>query len=112
MTSKVGAGTTIDMILPSTPQPSLKSTKERRKHGSSSVRSILLVDDDDAVRTVVGEQLRELGFEVVATADVAGAISAIDGGVACDLLTGNILVVPVAGIEPATFGLQNRCSTI
>ena len=28
------------------------------------------------------------------------------------LIKNDKLVVPVAGIEPATFGLQNRCSTI
>ena len=68
ITSTIGSGTTIEMILPATPQPVVQGAQARRRRTvRRAVRSILLVDDDDAVRTVVGEQLREHGFDVVAT---------------------------------------------
>ena len=63
------------------------------------MRSILLVDDDDAVRTVVGEQLRELGFDVIATADGASAISAVDNGVEFDLLLSDFAMPGINGVQ-------------
>ena len=65
----------------------------------ASVRSILLVDDDDAVRTVVGEQLRELGFEVTATADGASAIGALDDGAEIDLLLTDFAMPGLNGVQ-------------
>jgi DNA-binding response OmpR family regulator len=38
---------------------------------------ILVVDDDDLIRTVVTERLRRTGFEVVAAADLAEARAAV-----------------------------------
>ena len=97
--SNVGRGTTIVMILPATPDSSVKLSKKRPVLGPSSIRSIVLVDDDLAVRTVIREQLRELGFEVVAHADGAGAISAIDGGAACDLLLSDFAMPGINGLQ-------------
>ena len=67
--------------------------------GPTSVRSILLVDDDEAVRTVVGEQLREHGFKVVAAADGASAINAIDEGGDFDLLLSDFAMPGFNGMQ-------------
>ena len=99
ITSKVGSGTTIDMILPSTPQPVARKSKALPSPGPTTVRSILLVDDDEAVRTVVGEQLREHGFEVVTTADGASAISAINEGGDFDLLLSDFAMPGFNGLQ-------------
>ena len=96
--STVGQGTTIEMILPSTPQPVLSASKSARALGPTSVRSILLVDDDDAVRTVVGEQLREFGFEVTAAADGASAIDALGEG-AFDLVLTDFAMPGFNGVQ-------------
>ena len=98
ITSKVGSGTTIEMILPSTPQPVSQGAK-RTVPGPTTVRSILLVDDDEAVRTVVGEQLREHGFDVVATPDGASAISVIDAGGDFDLLLSDFAMPGFNGVQ-------------
>ena len=99
VSSTVGEGTTIEMILPSTPQPVIKDFDARPLPGPPTVRSILLVDDDDAVRTVVGEQLRELGFDVVATPDGASAISAVDDGAEFDLLLSDFAMPGMNGVQ-------------
>ncbi|MDQ3074959.1 MAG: response regulator [Pseudomonadota bacterium] len=99
ISSTVGEGTTIEMILPSTPHPELVAAKSKRVLGPVSARSILLVDDDDAVRTVVGEQLRELGFDVVATADGASAIIAVEDGIEFDLLLSDFAMPGMNGIQ-------------
>ncbi|MDQ3140589.1 MAG: response regulator [Pseudomonadota bacterium] len=97
--SRLGEGTTIEMILPSTPQPVIKDSRAAAMAGPTMVRSILLVDDDDAVRTVVGEQLRELGFDVVTTSNGASAISAIDDGVEFDLLLSDFAMPGINGVQ-------------
>jgi signal transduction histidine kinase/FixJ family two-component response regulator len=99
VSSTVGEGTTIEMILPSTPQPAPAAVRPAGAIGPSSVRKILLVDDDDAVRTVVGEQLRELGFDVTATPDGASAIDAVDGGGEFDLLLTDFAMPGFNGIQ-------------
>jgi signal transduction histidine kinase len=99
VSSVVGRGTTIEMILPSTPQPVITECNAHPVPGPTSVRSILLVDDDDAVRTVVGEQLRELGFDVVATSDGASAISAVGNGVEFDLLLSDFAMPGINGVQ-------------
>ncbi|MDQ3078825.1 MAG: response regulator [Pseudomonadota bacterium] len=96
--SKIGSGTTIDMILPSTPQPVSERTR-RLPPGPTAVRSILLVDDDEAVRTVVGEQLREHGFNVVATADGASAITAVGEGAEFDFLLSDFAMAGFNGVQ-------------
>ena len=99
ITSKIGSGTLIEMILPSTPQPVSMGAAPKLAPGPTSVRSILLVDDDEAVRTVVGEQLREHGFDVVAAADGASAISAIDDGGEFDLLLSDFAMPGFNGVQ-------------
>jgi CheY-like chemotaxis protein len=99
VTSELGIGTTIEMVLPATPQPVVKPRRETATLGPTAVRSILLVDDDDAVRTVVGEQLRELGFEVTATADGASAVSAVDDGADFDLVLTDFAMPGFNGVQ-------------
>jgi signal transduction histidine kinase len=97
--STIGEGTTIDMILPSTPQPAPVTKQVASAFGPSSVRKILLVDDDDAVRTVVGEQLRELGFDVTTTPDGASAIDAVGSGGEFDLLLTDFAMPGFNGVQ-------------
>ena len=99
VTSELGLGTTIEMILPATPQPVVKPRRQTATLGPTAVRSILLVDDDDAVRTVVGEQLRELGFEVTATADGASAVRAVDDGADFDVVLTDFAMPGFNGVQ-------------
>jgi CheY-like chemotaxis protein/anti-sigma regulatory factor (Ser/Thr protein kinase) len=63
--SEVGHGTMIELLLPSTLQPAAKTRDEPAGLDTPmESRLILLVDDDDAVRTVLSEQLRDMGMEV------------------------------------------------
>src|SRR4029453_8046189 len=63
--SELGKGTTIELLLPSTSEtPAAIAADESLPHEPIESCLILLVDDDDAVRTVLSEQLRDLGMEV------------------------------------------------
>jgi CheY-like chemotaxis protein len=64
------------------------------------IESILLVDDDDTVRTVLCEQLRELGISVDAVADGESAIRMLGNpDVNYDLLLTDYAMPGKNGIE-------------
>ncbi|MEO0031833.1 MAG: hypothetical protein RIS94_1591, partial [Pseudomonadota bacterium] len=77
--SDEGVGTRIAFLLPAT------LAQAHEKSGMSSLdepedlrgRSILVVDDDEAVRTLMVEQLQEWGMEVTGAADGRAALKAL-----------------------------------
>jgi CheY-like chemotaxis protein/anti-sigma regulatory factor (Ser/Thr protein kinase) len=73
--SELGQGTTIELLLPSTTQPPAEVVADNEQDDATPEScSVLLVDDDDAVRTVLCEQLRDLGMEVETAASGQQAI--------------------------------------
>jgi CheY-like chemotaxis protein len=74
--SEEGTGTTVELLLPSTAQNvHPDETEPPEEEAPPSVRSILLVDDDEMVRTVLAAQLRDLGINVV---EATGGLEAVD----------------------------------
>jgi signal transduction histidine kinase len=72
--SEPGAGTEIAMILPATRTQEHRATKRPETTREISVGSVLLVDDDERVREILGEQLRDLGLEVTVAEDAEQAL--------------------------------------
>jgi CheY-like chemotaxis protein len=100
--SEVGAGTTIHMYLPSSHRALIAD--EPASPGTPvdplSRRSVLLVDDDEAVREIVGEQLHELNLEVVAVADGPSALEILeDPGRRVDILLTDFAMPGLNGSE-------------
>jgi CheY-like chemotaxis protein len=87
-TSAPGEGTTVRIYLPrhddvattAGAAPSL-STEQHASGGT-----VLLVEDDEAIRELAAERLRELGYRVLQAGDGAGALNVLAGGAAIDLL--------------------------
>ncbi len=100
--SKPGRGTTITILLPSTEKPSqnVAARKVDLKTDQLSVRSVLLIDDDEMVRAVMSEQLMELGLEVLATPDARGALELLACADRCvDLMLTDFAMPEVNGLE-------------
>jgi signal transduction histidine kinase len=73
--SEPGVGTEIAMILPATRVPESKAPQPREAAHEIRVASILLVDDDEGVREILGEQLRDLGLKVTVAEDAEHALA-------------------------------------
>ena len=103
-------GTAIDLYLPSTPQaPAERTVADTREPIVAKVRSVLLVDDDNAVRTVLGEQLREMGLRVEAVADGDSAIAALrDSSKEFDLLLTDFAMPGLNGVETIRGARETR----
>lgn len=99
--STLGEGTTIEMILPcaardaeAKPPPSAAPARavERRR--------VLLVDDDNGVREVLGELLRELNLEVIAAPDGQAALKILqEPGCKVDILLTDFAMPGINGSE-------------
>jgi signal transduction histidine kinase len=77
-----GKGTEITLILPAVRH--VANAPERRKGATrvlaASVRRLLLVDDEEGVREVLGEQLKELGIDVTSASGAVEALAHLEGG--------------------------------
>jgi signal transduction histidine kinase len=102
VSSEPGRGTTITILLPSTGKPCEASNQPAAEPDlpALSVRSVLLVDDDEMVRTVMSEQLVELGLEVRAMPDARGALELLACPEQCiDLLLTDFAMPEVNGLQ-------------
>ena len=110
--SEEGAGSTIDLYLPATNEKPSNGTAEPKKPGKSeslSVRSLLLVDDDDAVRAVLGEQLKEMKIDVVAVPDGDAALALLgEDGREFDLLLTDFAMPGKNGMETIKLAREQR----
>jgi signal transduction histidine kinase/DNA-binding NarL/FixJ family response regulator len=100
--SEPGRGTTITILLPSTGKPSKVGNPSTAELDMPelSVRSVLLVDDDEMVRTVMSEQLVELGLEVRAMPDARGALELLACPDQCvDLMLTDFAMPEVNGLQ-------------
>ncbi len=101
--SALGAGTTFRVLLPSAVAPSEPAPARRRERAAiRGTESILLVEDEAAVRKVVARQLRHAGYGVVEAADGEEAIDvAMRREVPFDLLVTDLIMPKRSGVETA-----------
>jgi PAS domain S-box-containing protein len=90
--SEVGHGTTIKMYLPRTLEAEdVKGIVEDQVVIGGS-ETILVVEDDDNVRIVVADMLRELGYQVLQASNPESALSIIESGIKIDLLFSDVVM--------------------
>ncbi len=101
------AGTTVFIVLPEHPRdlPAAVPTKEMPVPGKG--QSILLVEDDDSVRLINQEVLRELGYEVTIARDAEEAIEYFHALERVDLLLTDVGLPGMNGRQLAEVIQQN-----
>ena len=98
-----GTGATFTVLIPA-------ATSTRRRPTSTGVRSttadvgrrtVLVVDDELVVRTLLGSALRQQGYRVVTAEDGPDALGLFGSGLRPDLLLTDIVMPGMTGVELA-----------
>lgn len=108
--SEIGEGTTIKIYLPryfGSKQESARTSREdTREYPGTGF--ILLVEDEDAVRSFTSANLRELGYDVVEARSAKEALEELRNGRVFDLLLTDIVMPDVNGRKLADEALAMR----
>jgi PAS domain S-box-containing protein len=91
--SEVGQGTTVKIYLPRSRQaeiPPAPAPEASHAHGES--RTILVVEDDPAVRAATTATLAELGYTPLEAEEAEGAVTLLESGLAVDLVFSDVVM--------------------
>lgn len=105
--SEVGQGTVVKIYLPRVVAEEDQVDRPKARSVVRGAETILVAEDNDAVRETVVEMLRGLGYNVLQARDAAGALAILESDVRVDLLfTDVIMPGPVRSPELAARARQ------
>jgi PAS domain S-box-containing protein len=90
--SEVGQGTTVKLYLPRSTEPEHELASDALAPAEGGNESILVVEDDQAVRDAAVALLRNLGYTVYQAANAQAALSIIESGIALDVLFTDVVM--------------------
>ncbi|MEP7102093.1 MAG: ATP-binding protein, partial [Burkholderiales bacterium] len=90
--SELGQGTTMKLYLPRAHEGEDAVVAVAAEPISGGSETILVAEDDEAVRETVVEMLGELGYRVLKANDAASALTLIESGIAIDLLFTDVVM--------------------
>ncbi len=90
--SEVGEGTTIKLYMPRAMQSEDIEVAIDTGPITGGTETVLVVEDDDAVRDTVVNLLLDLGYRVLKAVDAASALSVIESGVPIDILFTDVVM--------------------
>jgi CheY-like chemotaxis protein len=92
--SEIGEGTTVKVYLPRSVSETEKALTGESNQLSrwTGTETILLVEDDDALRAYAADILQELGYHVLSASHGAGALETLDRGGHVDLLLTDVVM--------------------
>jgi PAS domain S-box-containing protein len=106
--SEVGQGTTVKLYLPRALQNAVDlkpvTLQTPRGHGET----ILVVEDDATVRSIISDALQDLGYVVLTAADARVAIPLLQSQTAIDLLISDVVLPHVNGRKLAEMARTSR----
>jgi signal transduction histidine kinase len=108
--SEVGKGTTVSLFLPRFSGELLQDTRVDTQHApyARDGETVLIVEDDPAVRVLVSAVLSELGYAFVEAGDADSAVPILDSGQRIDLLISDVGLPGMNGRQLAEIGRQYR----
>ena len=90
--SEMGQGTTIRLYLPRSRQPEDVETHVEAETVSGGTEVVLVVEDDDEVRSTAVDLLTDLGYRVLKSRDAQSALAIVESGVTIDLLFTDVVM--------------------
>ncbi|MCE0460631.1 MULTISPECIES: response regulator [Pseudomonas] len=108
--SVVGQGTTVNLYLPRFHGEEVQEAPVDNQHTphAQNGETVLIVEDDPAVRVLVSAVLSELGYTFLEAADANGAIPILQSGQRIDLLISDVGLPGMNGRQLAEIGRQLR----
>ncbi|MBH3404776.1 response regulator [Pseudomonas glycinae] len=108
--SKIDEGTTVRLYLPRFKGESLPHTPVHAEQAPDAMEgeTVLIVEDDPAVRVLVSAVLSELGYGFVEASDADGAVPILDSEQRIDLLISDVGLPGMNGRQLAEIGRQYR----
>jgi len=93
-----GAGTTIELWLPASAETGIEPDKPVAEPVvAERAATVLLVDDEELVRSATAEMLRDIGYSVIELASASQALSAIRSGIDADILVSDYVMPGMTG---------------
>jgi len=90
--SEVGEGTTVRLYLPRAMENEAVASTPDTGPVVGGSETILVVEDDEAVRDTVVEMLTELGYRVLKAPDAGAALHVVESGVPIDILFTDVVM--------------------
>ena len=109
--SSPGAGTTVELWLPATEDAIARPARSGIMSVASAAGIVLLVDDEDIVRTSTADMLSELGYAVIEAASGEHSLRIIDSQTAFDIVVTDHLMPGITGTELAALVCRRRPGT-
>ncbi|MDL5592294.1 ATP-binding protein [Bacillus subtilis] len=108
--SEIDQGTTVKLYLPRFQGESLPHTPMDTEQTPDALEgeTVLIVEDDPAVRVLVSAVLSELGYGFVEASDADGAVPILDSAQRIDLLISDVGLPGMNGRQLAEIGRQFR----
>ncbi|MBT2295927.1 response regulator [Pseudomonas fluorescens] len=108
--SDVGKGTTVNLYLPRFVGEEVNEPQVDTQHApyAQDGETVLIVEDDPAVRVLVSAVLSELGYAFVEAADADSAVPILQSGQRIDLLISDVGLPGMNGRQLAEIGRQIR----
>ena len=108
--SQVGHGTTVQLFLPRFHgDKDVEDTSlDRQTIEARDGETILIVEDDPAVRALVSQVLSELGYAYLEAGDAVGAVPILESGQRIDLMISDVGLPGMNGRQLAEIGRQLR----
>nr|WP_314443723.1 response regulator [uncultured Sphingomonas sp.] len=106
--SRAGLGTTVDLYLPTARSAPSSQDDQPRATSKGSGQRVLLVEDEDAVRMLVCEVLKELNYETIEIADPTSALPILESDGAIDLMISDIGMPGINGRDLADIARRHR----
>jgi PAS domain S-box-containing protein len=90
--SEVGHGTTFKLYLPRSNQSEDLPVSDEGRPVRGGTETVLVVEDDDAVRELAVATLADLGYAVLKARDAEAALTIVESGVPIDLLFTDVVM--------------------
>jgi PAS domain S-box-containing protein len=106
--SEVGRGTTVKLFLPRALQNAVDLKPVALETPRGQGETILVVEDDDTVRSIISDVLQDLGYNVLAASDAQIAIPFLQSKRTIDLMISDVILPHVNGRKLAEIARASR----